>query len=136
MKRSTDYILTTHTGSLPRPDDLAQLMFAREDGLPAPGLDERIVTSVAEIVRRQGEMGLDGINDGEMSKPSYATYVKDRLTGFGGESPPYRDIYAEDFPEWAAKRPAARRSHCDACRGCRRGADATFGQVCWIPPPP
>jgi 5-methyltetrahydropteroyltriglutamate--homocysteine methyltransferase len=86
MKRSTDRILTTHTGSLPRPDDLAQLMFAKEDGLDVPGLDERVRSAVAEIVRRQVETGIDVVNDGEMSKPSYATYVKDRLNGFGGES--------------------------------------------------
>jgi len=120
MKRSTDRIRTTHTGSLPRPDDLAQLMFAREDGKDAPGLAERIPSAVAEIVRRQVDTGLDVVNDGEMSKPSYATYVKDRLTGFGGESPTPRDIYAEDFPEWAGKRaadPSRARRKMPACIG-------------------
>jgi 5-methyltetrahydropteroyltriglutamate--homocysteine methyltransferase len=120
MKRSTDRILTTHTGSLPRPDDLAQLMFAKEDDQSAPGLDERIRSGVAEIVRRQVEIGIDVVNDGEMSKPSYATYVKDRLTGFGGESPTPRDIYAEDFPEWAGRRakdPSRARRKMPACLG-------------------
>jgi 5-methyltetrahydropteroyltriglutamate--homocysteine methyltransferase len=120
MKRSTDRILTTHTGSLPRPDDLAQLMFAKEDGLDVPGLDERVRSAVAEIVRRQVETGIDVVNDGEMSKPSYATYVKDRLNGFGGESPTPRDIYAEDFPEWAARRaadPSRARRKMPACIG-------------------
>ena len=120
MKRSIDRILTTHTGSLPRPDDLAQLMFAKEDNLSAPGIDERVRTAVGEVVRRQVEIGIDVVNDGEMSKPSYATYVKDRLTGFGGESPTPRDIYAEDFPEWAARRaadPSRARRKMPACIG-------------------
>src|SRR5579871_5606035 len=78
MKRSTERILTTHTGSLPRPEDLRDLMFAKEDGHEAPGIDERIHSAVAEIVQHQIASGIDVVDDGEMSKPSYATYVKDR----------------------------------------------------------
>jgi len=88
MLRSTDRFLTTHTGSLPRPDDLIRLMVAREEGVPVDtaALDARIRTAIDEMVEKQTGAGIDIINDGEMSKPSYATYVKDRLNGFGGTS--------------------------------------------------
>ena len=77
MKRSTDRFLTTHTGSLPRPDDLVRAMFAREEGVPVDSnaLAARIRAGVAEVVRKQTEAGIDVIDDGELSKPSYATYV-------------------------------------------------------------
>src|SRR5439155_8609907 len=100
MRRSTERILTTHTGSLPRPDDLIRMMFAKEEGVPVDpaALGARIRAAVAEIVDKQVDAGVDVVNDGEMSKPSYATYVKDRLTGFGGASHPlaYQDLV--DFP--------------------------------------
>ena len=86
MPRSTERFLTTHTGSLPRPADLIQMMFAKESGVPVEraALDARIREAVAEVVKKQAGTGIDLINDGELSKPSYATYVKDRLAGFGG----------------------------------------------------
>ena len=86
MQRSTERFLTTHTGSLPRPDDLIRMMYAKEEGVPVdrPALEARIRSAVAEIVSRQCNAGVDLVNDGELSKPSYATYVKDRLNGFGG----------------------------------------------------
>ena len=88
MKRSVDRVLTTHTGSLPRPADLIRMMFAREEGVPVdgPALAARIRTSVAEVVRKQTDAGITVVSDGELSKPSYATYIKDRLNGFGGTS--------------------------------------------------
>jgi 5-methyltetrahydropteroyltriglutamate--homocysteine methyltransferase len=105
MKRSTERFLTTHTGSLPRPDELVQMMFAKEEGLPvdAAALRARIRSAVARVVERQVESGIDIVNDGEMSKPSYATYIKDRLDGFGGESRPlvYQDLVG--FPEFARR---------------------------------
>jgi 5-methyltetrahydropteroyltriglutamate--homocysteine methyltransferase len=129
MKRSEERFLTTHTGSLPRPDDLIRIMFAKEEGVPIDqaALSARIGSAVAEVVRRQVEAGLDVINDGELSKPSYATYIKDRLHGFGGTSQPlqYQDL--ADFPELArrvfsdpgrsrcATRPATARSACATC---------------------
>src|SRR4029450_2774590 len=81
MKRSTDRFLTTHTGSLPRPEDLIRMMYAKEEGVPvdAGALGQRIRDAVAESVTKQVEAGVAIVNDGEMSKPSYATYVKDRL---------------------------------------------------------
>ena len=94
--RSTDAFLTTHTGSLPRPADLIRMMYAKEEGVPvdAAALGARIRAAVAEAVQKQVKAGVAIVNDGEMSKPSYATYVKDRLNGFGGASHPltYRDL--------------------------------------------
>src|ERR1700720_3168736 len=75
MQRSFDRILTTHTGSLPRPDELTRTMFAKEEGPPgdAAAPAAAIRSAVATVVRKQSETGLDIINDGEFSKPSYAT---------------------------------------------------------------
>lgn len=84
MKRSTERILTTHTGSLPRPDDLIDLLYAEEAGEIADrrSLRDRVERAVADSVRRQVAVGLDVVNDGEMGKMSYATYVNGRLTGY------------------------------------------------------
>ena len=78
--------LTTHVGSLPRPDDLKEMMWAREDGtsVDTAALEERVRQGVDEAVARQTKAGIDIVNDGEWGKPSYATYIKDRLNGFGG----------------------------------------------------
>ncbi len=122
MLHSTEYFLTTHTGSLPRPEDLIRMMFAKEEGVPVDraALAVRIRSAVAEIVGRQVESGVTVVNDGEMSKPSYATYVKDRLNGFGGESRPlqYRDLV--DFPHLARRvfgDPGRSRRRTPACDG-------------------
>ena len=79
MQRSMDRFLTTHTGSLPRPDDLIQMMYAKESGVPVDSvaLAARVRSAVAEVVKKQSDAGVDLMNDGEMSKPSYATYVKE-----------------------------------------------------------
>jgi 5-methyltetrahydropteroyltriglutamate--homocysteine methyltransferase len=122
MQRSTARFLTTHTGSLPRPEDLIRSMFAREEGVPvdATALGARVQAAVAEVVGKQVAAGLDVVNDGEMSKPSYATYVKDRLQGFCGASHPlqYQDLV--DFPE-VGKRvfgdPGRSRRRTPACDG-------------------
>ena len=105
MRRSTERFLTTHTGSLPRPDDLVRAMYAREEGVPvdAQALRRRIASAVDEVVRKQAQAGIDVVDDGEMSKPSYATYVKDRLSGFGGSGNTfvYQDLV--DFPNLAKR---------------------------------
>ena len=100
MITSRDRILTTHVGSLPRPARLVDLMFAKAEG---KDVDEHQLTaavkdSVREVVQHQAKAGIDIVSDGEMSKPSYATYVTERLTGFGGESdlPKLSDIL--EFP--------------------------------------
>jgi 5-methyltetrahydropteroyltriglutamate--homocysteine methyltransferase len=104
MKRSTERILATHTGSLPRPPDLLTLIQAMESGTGEPAVfSARVRSAVAEIVQAQVRAGIDVVNDGEMGKPSYATYVKDRLTGFEQESTPVpfagpADL--ADFPEF------------------------------------
>ncbi|MDI1346285.1 MAG: cobalamin-independent methionine synthase II family protein [Pseudolabrys sp.] len=100
MHRSRDRFLTTHTGSLPRPDDLIRMMYAKEEGVPVDpvAMAARVKTAVKELVQKQAEAGVDLINDGEMSKPSYATYIKDRLDGFGGTGNTfvYQDVH--EFP--------------------------------------
>ena len=110
MQHSTDRFLTTHTGSLPRPDDLVRMMYAKEEGVPvdAPSLAARIRAAVEDVVAKQREAGVDIVNDGEMSKPSYATYVKDRLNGFGGTGNTfvYQDL--AEFPR--ARHARVRRS--------------------------
>lgn len=123
MKRSTERFLTTHTGSLPRPDDLVQMMFAREEGSPvsAEALATRIRSAVGEIVRGQTGAGIDIVSDGEAAKPSYATYVKDRLNGFGGQSVPvtsYQDVL--EFPGLARRvfgDPGRARRKTPGCNG-------------------
>jgi 5-methyltetrahydropteroyltriglutamate--homocysteine methyltransferase len=105
MIRSTERFLTTHTGSLPRPDDLIRMMYAKEEGVPVEraALGLRVRSAVAEIVQKQADAGIDLVNDGELSKPSYATYVKDRLAGFGGTGNTfiYQDL--DDFPKLRQK---------------------------------
>jgi 5-methyltetrahydropteroyltriglutamate--homocysteine methyltransferase len=79
----------THVGSLPRSQAVVDYLFARERGEPydAAGFDACMTAAVSEVVRRQKEAGIDIVSDGETSKISYATYVKDRYTGFAGDSP-------------------------------------------------
>ena len=107
MQGSTERILTTHAGSLPRPAQLLPLVFAQEAGerVDSDRLDAEIQAAVKETVKMQAAAGVDVLNDGEVSKPSYATYVKDRLTGFGGEGS-IQEVAAsvmnlEDFPDFA-----------------------------------
>jgi 5-methyltetrahydropteroyltriglutamate--homocysteine methyltransferase len=96
-------MLTTHTGSLPRPNHLLGLLRDREEGRgdAEPALHERTRSAVFDVVRRQREAGLSVINDGEQGRADYTIYVKDRLTGFAGESMPWPNPDAEEFPEWS-----------------------------------
>jgi 5-methyltetrahydropteroyltriglutamate--homocysteine methyltransferase len=134
VRRSTERFLTTHTGSLPRPPDLIRTMFAKEEGVPVDrdALGERIRAAVAEVVGKQADAGIDVVNDGEMSKPSYATYIKDRLAGFGGASHPleYRDLV--DFPDLARRvfgDPGRSRRKTPACTGPIEVRDAQAAHV-------
>ena len=87
MKRSTEHILTTHTGSLPRPPELLDALQCRDRGEgDGKRLDEQVRAAVADVVRRQVDAGVSVVNDGEAGKIGYATYVKERLDGFGGEA--------------------------------------------------
>jgi 5-methyltetrahydropteroyltriglutamate--homocysteine methyltransferase len=134
VKRSSERFLTTHTGSLPRPEDLIRTMFAKEEGVPvdAGALAARIRSAVAEVVRKQLDAGIDVVDDGEMSKPSYATYPKDRLTGFAGASHPlqYQDLV--DFPGMARRvfgDPGRARRKTPACTGPIALSDRGAGEV-------
>ena len=132
MKRSNERFLTTHTGSLPRPDDLIRMMYAKEEGVPVEpaALGARVREAVAEVVQKQVAAGIDIVNDGEMSKPSYATYVKDRLAGFGGSGNTfvYQDLV--DFPNLAKRvfgdpgRSRRKTPACNAPIGVRDAAAA------------
>src|SRR2546427_3766607 len=105
MKLSTDRILTTHTGSLPRAQDLTATLEALDAGTPPEpaAFEARVRRAVAEVVRQQMEAGVDIVNDGEQGKVGYSTYVRHRLTGFGGQAAvPVRADWA-DFPEAAAR---------------------------------
>lgn len=122
MKRSVDRFLTTHTGSLPRPPDLVDMMFAKEEGVPveSAALASRIRGAVAEVVQKQLAAGVDIVNDGEMSKPSYATYIKDRLDGFGGTGNTfvYQDLVGfPDLAQRAFNDPGRSRRKTPACNG-------------------
>jgi 5-methyltetrahydropteroyltriglutamate--homocysteine methyltransferase len=136
MKRSSDSFLTTHTGSLPRPDDLIRMMYAKEEGVPIEpaALAARVREAVAEVVRKQVTAGVDVVNDGEMSKPSYATYIKDRLAGFGGTGNTfvYQDL--TEFPNLAKRvfgDPGRSRRKTPACNAAIsvRDADAARTDV-------
>ena len=121
MSTGVDRIHTTHTGSLPRPEDLIRTMWAQADGVPVDeaALEQRVADAVTEIVHKQLKAGVTIVNDGEMSKPSYATYVKDRLDGFGGQSiEAYYFADLEGYPrskELVAANPGRRKRYAPAC---------------------
>ncbi len=98
MKISSDRILTTHVGSLPRSQEVTDVLFAREAGQPLADGAGVIAEAVKDVVRRQVEAGVDLVSDGEMSKISYATYIKDRLTGFDGDTPREPGLDLIEFP--------------------------------------
>jgi len=109
MQPGTGRILTTHSGSLPRPAWFLPLVLAQEAGQPVDDAQfgDQVRAAVRETVQAEADAGVDVLNDGEVSKPSYATYVKDRLTGFGGEGSIEAVAAAvmglEDYPDFAAK---------------------------------
>jgi 5-methyltetrahydropteroyltriglutamate--homocysteine methyltransferase len=112
MKTSSERILTTHVGSLPRPEKLREMLFARytgEDVTEAAdeALTKEIADSIEQVVKDQVEAGIDVVSDGEMGKVSYAQYMKHRVTGFGEEPAGYEppgeirlpiDFY--NYPDW------------------------------------
>ena len=97
MQLSTEHIITTHAGSLPRPDDLAQTMYDVLDGKPVDqaALDARVREAIAEVVARQQKIGLDVISDGELGKVGFSNYVLQRLSGFEGQA----EFMAADFAD-------------------------------------
>ncbi len=102
---SHNRFLTTHVGSLPRQEELMQIMFAREDGIPLDqsALEQKITEAVKFVAEKQVKAGVDFVNDGEMSKPSYATYVKDRFNGFGGTGNSFMFQDIEAYPNTKAR---------------------------------
>ena len=101
MKRSTQRMLTTHTGSLPRPADVVELLLHEQEhpGAETAKLKDAVRRAVAEVVEKQVACGLDIINDGEQGRTDYTTHVKDRLAGFEGPSAPPLGTGEPDFPE-------------------------------------
>src|SRR3954454_7988227 len=119
MKRSDERILTTHTGSLPRPPDLFEMIQKRDAGEPvdAEAFAARVRTAVADIVKKQVEVGVDIVNDGELGKRGFANYVVERISGFSGENPePRVRADAGAFPDWREESPPfiAKRQMCQA----------------------
>jgi 5-methyltetrahydropteroyltriglutamate--homocysteine methyltransferase len=124
MKHSRDRILTTHAGSLPRPGDLLEMIQAKATGRPyePDGYAARVRSAVQEIVRKQADLGVDVIDDGEMGKPGFIPYVNERLSGFepnpeaaGSPWSGSREVRAfPEFYEWFARTmpsPPARFMH-------------------------
>jgi 5-methyltetrahydropteroyltriglutamate--homocysteine methyltransferase len=105
MKRSADRILTTHTGSLPRPEDVVKMLYDKEKGelRDLNAFAVRVQEATTDVVQKQIEGGVDILNDGEAGKIGYATYVKDRLTGFEGEAGSLRSADVLDFPNFARR---------------------------------
>ena len=97
---NTDSIQTTHVGSLPRSKEVTDLVFAHEAGqkISPDAFADGLARAVADVVRKQKEAGVTIVSDGEMSKISYATYIKDRITGFDGDSPRKPPSDLEEFP--------------------------------------
>jgi 5-methyltetrahydropteroyltriglutamate--homocysteine methyltransferase len=131
MKRSTDRILTTHTGSLPRPWDLTTQLEELDAGtIPDPAvLQTRVRRAVADIVRHQVEAGVDIVNDGEQGKVGYSTYVRHRLTGFDGQSTVASRADWADFPEAAARSERRTTISRPACNGAIEWKDRTAVQT-------
>jgi len=103
MQASTSRILTTHVGSLPRPQNVVDQLFAQDAGevYSVATFDTVMAAAVAEVVAKQAEIGIDIVSDGEMSKISYATYIRHRLTGFEiGEMPRAVPADLDDFPDY------------------------------------
>ena len=106
MRLSTDRILTTHVGSLPRPQEVVDYLFAQDRGEPIDpvAFDEAMTRGVSDAVSHQAKAGLDVLDDGEMSKISYGTYIRHRLSGFEpGDVPRATPQDLDDFPEYRDK---------------------------------
>jgi 5-methyltetrahydropteroyltriglutamate--homocysteine methyltransferase len=133
VKRSTEHILTTHTGSLPRPPELLEALQHRDRGEGGgERLDEQVRAAVADLVRRQADSGVSVVNDGEEGKIGYATYVKERLDGFGEEGS-LSGIPSDmaEFPDYAQRVMSGMDFALPACVGpvSYRGLDAVRADI-------
>jgi 5-methyltetrahydropteroyltriglutamate--homocysteine methyltransferase len=101
MISSSDRILTTHTGSLPRPPRLTELVYARQEGkaVDAAEFAAEVLEATKDVVRRQRAAGIDIVSDGEMNKPGFVNYIGERLTGFGGLGTPWSLADMDDVPQ-------------------------------------
>jgi 5-methyltetrahydropteroyltriglutamate--homocysteine methyltransferase len=118
MPQHSDRILTTHTGSLPRPPQLTNALERRDRGERVDDLEAQIREAVRDVVRRQVQAGVAIVNDGEASKIGYSTYVKERIEGFGGEGAPHPPPpEAEDFPDYWQSTISDTRAERPACVG-------------------
>ena len=133
MKRSTEHILTTHTGSLPRPPELTEALRRRDRGQAGEnGLDDQVRDAVADVVRRQAASRVSVVNDGEAGKIGYSTSVKERLDGFGGEGG-LIGLPADltEFPEYTQRVMGGIDFAMPACNGpvSYRGLDAVRADI-------
>ncbi len=123
MRAGPDRILTTHVGSLPRDQAVVDLLARKEGGLPydTSEFDNTMSAAVQGIVARQCASGVDVVSDGEQSKPSYATYIKDRLSGFSGHSKAMRGADLDEFPQYLARLMSRRGGAIRLARPCCTG---------------
>ena len=123
MRTSTERILTTHVGSTPRLQPVIDLLAKKEGGEPydAAEFDRVMAAAVCDTVARQRACGIDVASDGEQSKPSYATYIKDRLSGFSGHSKAMRGADLDEFPAYLAKLMSRRAGAVKLARPCCTG---------------
>jgi 5-methyltetrahydropteroyltriglutamate--homocysteine methyltransferase len=119
MQSSTDRILTTHVGSLPRSQAVTDVVFSQEKGEQVANADTTIRDAVNAVVRRQVQSRVDVVSDGEMSKISYATYIKDRISGFDGDSGREPPSDLEEFPGFLE-------------RQARSGGTPTYRRPCCV----
>ena len=105
MKLSTDRFLTTHVGSLPRPPEIVELLLKKERGEPygEAAYGSAMARAVADVVARQAKAGIDVVSDGETSKIGYATYMQERLHGFGGHNERKLPLDTRDHPDFREK---------------------------------
>ena len=119
----TERILTTHVGSLPRGQAVVDLLARKEGGEPydAAAFDSTMAAAVCDVVARQRASGVDVVSDGEQSKPSYATYIKDRLSGFSGHGKAMRGADLDEFPQYLARLMSRRGGAIKLARPCCTG---------------
>jgi 5-methyltetrahydropteroyltriglutamate--homocysteine methyltransferase len=122
MRNSSDRILTTHTGSLPRPQELTELVFRKQEGqtVPADEFEAAAIAATDDVVARQIAAGIDIVSDGEMNKPGFVNYVGERLEGFGEPGKPWGLADLADLPELTMALyggPGGTHINMPACRG-------------------
>ena len=119
----TERILTTHVGSLPRGQAVVDLLARKEGGetYDVAAFDSTMAAAVCDVVARQRASGVDVVSDGEQSKPSYATYIKDRLSGFSGHGKAMRGADLDEFPQYLARLMSRRGGAIKLARPCCTG---------------